>query len=904
MTKQDRDGWQALEPYLDKALDMPDEERAAWLRSLGESAPELAARLEELLDEHRRLSGERFLEDGVSLPGQSPITGQSIGAYTLTSLIGEGGMGTVWLAERSDGRFQRRVAVKFLSIALKGRMGQERFLREGRILGALGHSHIAELVDAGVTETGQPYLVLEHVEGEPIDAHCGRRSLDVRARVGLFLDVLAAVAHAHANLIVHRDIKPSNVMVRNDGQVKLLDFGIAKLMEKDGRLDSTLTGAAGAMTPLHAAPEQLKGEITTTATDVYALGVLLYVLLAGQHPVGKGPHSPVELMRTIVEIEPPRLSDAPGISDKLGRQLRGDLDTIVARTLKKEPGERYPSVTALAEDLRRYLNNEPIRARPDTLRYRASKFLRRNRLAVAGVTLASAALIVTATLAVRQAVEARYRFDQVRRMAHTFLFDFHDELDRVPGTTKAKALLISTAREYLDNLAQSAGHDRGLLRELAEAYERLAEVQGASSSANLNHRNEALESRRRAVEIRRRLAGEDPKEDAKLVATWSEVTDNLRNLGRLDEALAAGRQAVETGEGLLRDAPPEVRVKLGDAHVMQGRVLLDLGRLEEAGSEFETGEQLMTAGLAGKVSTQLVATRMDHADTLHALGRLAEAVQVLEQLERDGDRLVAEAEPGAARERAFRSRQLTWINLAIIHDNPLEPSLDQPERALVYRAKVRKGWEQLIAADPNNDSARADLAVCDSESAVTLLKIDPPQAVVMAKRGLALLEELGSARQDDPHLIFRRARGATRLAMALLADHRPGEALPAIESSLRKHRELIASGAANPRYLRSLIWTLTVQGLAEHALGHQQQARIALEEAVRFAEPLTRKVDLSSLRASTEAYEAYAEVTAGEERCRSLRRAREAWAAWEGGPSPWVEGRRERAARLVATCGE
>src|SRR6185436_4614316 len=174
------------------------------------------------------------LEDPVALPGESPIAGQPIGAYTLTSLIGEGGMGTVWLAERSDGRFQRRVAVKFLSIALKGRMGQERFLREGRILGALGHPHIAELVDAGVTETGQPYLVLEHVEGEPIDVHCERRSLDVRARIGLFLDVLAAVAHAHANLIVHRDIKPSNVMVRNDGQVKLLDFGIAKLMEKDG----------------------------------------------------------------------------------------------------------------------------------------------------------------------------------------------------------------------------------------------------------------------------------------------------------------------------------------------------------------------------------------------------------------------------------------------------------------------------------------------------------------------------------------------------------------------------------------------------------------------------------------------------------------------------------------------
>ena len=181
MTKQGRDWWQELEPYLDRALDMPDEERAPWLRSLGESNPELAARLEELLDDHRRLLGERFLENPVALPGESPLAGQSIGAYTLTSLIGEGGMGTVWLAERSDGRFQRRVAVKFLSIALTGRMGQERFLREGRILGALSHPHIADLVDAGVTETGQPYLVLEHVDGEPIDAFCAQRNLDAHA---------------------------------------------------------------------------------------------------------------------------------------------------------------------------------------------------------------------------------------------------------------------------------------------------------------------------------------------------------------------------------------------------------------------------------------------------------------------------------------------------------------------------------------------------------------------------------------------------------------------------------------------------------------------------------------------------------------------------------------------------
>jgi serine/threonine protein kinase len=299
MATDDAGWWRSIEPYLDSALEMSDDERGALVRSLGESDPELATRLKDLLDEHGRLSQERFLEDPVALPGDPPLAGRTIGAYTLISPIGEGGMGTVWLAERSDGRFERRVAVKFLSVALTGRIGQERFRREGRILGALEHPHIAELVDAGVTETGQPYLVLEYVDGEPIDAYCERLNLEVHARVALFLDVLTAVAYAHAHLIVHRDIKPSNVLVRSDGQVKLLDFGIAKLIAQDGSSDATLTGEAAAMTPMHAAPEQLKGETVTTATDVYTLGVLLHQLLVERHPAGQGPHSPADLMRRL-----------------------------------------------------------------------------------------------------------------------------------------------------------------------------------------------------------------------------------------------------------------------------------------------------------------------------------------------------------------------------------------------------------------------------------------------------------------------------------------------------------------------------------------------------------------------------------------------------------------------------
>ena len=418
--------WSEASPYLEHALTLSFEERATWLASFGEQNAPLADRVRELLDEHTALAQECFLEESPdSFPRYAEIPGQVIGAYKLISPLGQGGMGTVWLAERNDGRFERRAAVKFLSIALTGLTGEERFKREGKILGRLAHPNIAELIDAGVSGSGQPYFVLEYVDGEHIDQYCDHLRLDVEARVRLLLNVLAAVAHAHTNLIVHRDIKPSNVLVRTDGQVKLLDFGIAKLLENEG--DGTLlTRDSGAgMTPAYAAPEQLTGDPVTTATDVYALGVLLFVLLTGQHPAGPGPHSPADLVKFTVETVPSRLSDVVSSNEadlryaathsttpeKLRHALRGDLDTIVAKALKKSPRERYTSVTALADDLRRYLQHEPIGARPDALGYRAAKFVRRNRLAVALATLAFVVSVAGLVGTITQARTARLQRD-------------------------------------------------------------------------------------------------------------------------------------------------------------------------------------------------------------------------------------------------------------------------------------------------------------------------------------------------------------------------------------------------------------------------------------------------------------------------------------------------------------
>jgi serine/threonine protein kinase len=310
--------WLEVSPYLDHVLSLPEPERAAWLNSFQVDKPELAERLRSLVEEHRAVAAEHFLENTPSPPSaNSSLEGQRTGPYTLISLIGQGGMGNVWLAERCDGRFERRVAIKFLHFSVAAHGGGERFRREGRILGQLSHPHIAELIDAGVTPTGEPYLVLEHVDGQPIPEYCDKHALELDARIQLFLDVLSAIALAHVHLIVHRDLKPSNVLVRNDGEVKLLDFGIAKLLADDltPAVATQLTLEAGsALTPMFAAPEQVTGGAVTTATDVYALGVLLYLLLSGKNPVGEQ-LAAADLIKAIVETEPQRASDAAASGD-------------------------------------------------------------------------------------------------------------------------------------------------------------------------------------------------------------------------------------------------------------------------------------------------------------------------------------------------------------------------------------------------------------------------------------------------------------------------------------------------------------------------------------------------------------------------------------------------------------
>lgn len=436
----------ALHARLDEVLDLAADERAARLTALRAADPRLAAELERMLAAEAGLDERRFLEErSWEVAGAAPkdATGQELGGYTIERQLGQGGMGTVWLARRSDGRFEGRAAVKLLYLSLVDPSGARRFRREGTVLARLSHPNVARLLDAGVTDGGQPYLVLECVDGERIDHHCDRLRLPPDARIRLFLDVLAAVAHAHANLVVHRDIKPSNILVTGEGTVKLLDFGVARLLDTQAGPDGALADSgARALTPDFAAPEQLTGETGTAAIDVYALGVLLYLLLAGRHPTGGTAGTRSERFRRLLETAPAPLSAAiePDAAPARGKSVAalrrlyaGDLDSILARALAKRPADRYAGAEAFADDLRRFLRREPVQARPATLPYRSRRFVERHQASLAAGAVAVLVVAGAAAGARREMVAARRERDAAVEQAR--------RSDRLTAS-----LLLETAR--------------------------------------------------------------------------------------------------------------------------------------------------------------------------------------------------------------------------------------------------------------------------------------------------------------------------------------------------------------------------------------------------------------------------------------------------------------------------
>jgi eukaryotic-like serine/threonine-protein kinase len=505
MTTSKYERWQLLSRLLDEAMDMPESERAPWLSTLRNEDPEMAATLERALADRESAGFAGFLEGPSPLSDESlesaTLVGRRIGPYIIDAQAGRGGMGSVWRAHRADGRYEATVAIKFVHAMWIGKAGEQRFQFEGRALARLSHPNIARLLDAGVAEGSQPYLVLEYVEGEPIDAYCERKRLDAVARVRLFLEVLRAVTHAHGNLIVHRDIKPGNVFVTLDGTVKLLDFGIAKLLDDDSEAAQLTRASAVALTPQYAAPEQLLGQPITTATDVYALGLLLYLLLTGEHPVPQGTRSSAALVRAVLTEEPPRASAVVKTTAVRARSLQGDLDNILHKAIKKNPAERYASAEAFADDLQRFLSDEPVQARADTAFYRVSKFVKRHAVGTALVSIAVVLLsvsllaaIVQARRADRAAVQAVAERGRADREAATAIAQRDQALHAMAVAQDATQLSNYLLTETM--LQVSPEHSRELVLKAAEATRTSTDIPPDRRAIMLGILGDQLEERR------------------------------------------------------------------------------------------------------------------------------------------------------------------------------------------------------------------------------------------------------------------------------------------------------------------------------------------------------------------------------------------------------------------------
>jgi len=596
-------------PILERVVELPAGERAAHLDAACNGDLALRADVEGLLtvatgeplwiDE---VAFERFdallsdVRDGGDAPDDDAI-GRQIGPFRLLSEIGRGGMGVVYQAERSDAQFRQLVALKLIKRGMDTDFVVRRFRAERQILASLAHPNIARLLDGGTTDDGRPYFVMEYIEGEPIDRYARTHALSLRARLELFLQVCDAVGYAHQQLVVHRDLKPLNILVTPGGVPKLLDFGIARILQDEGE-GATGTGVR-ALTPAYASPEQLEGLRPATSSDVYSLGVILYELLTGSLPHAVRSRSPDDMAQSIRTTEPPRPSTVAAASaGRMQRDLRGDLDNIVLMALRKEPSRRYSSVEQLAADIRRHLAGLPVIARTDTFRYRASKFVQRNSAAVA-ISLIAALLLVTGTAAVawqarvatQNAERANRRFGQLRTLARSVLFDYHDAVVDLPGSTPVRERLVKDGLEYLDKLSAEASDDPSLQQELAAAYERMGDVQGGTLVASLGNTSGAIASYRKALSILEPLL----RLDSTRLDTRGAIARVSRDLGMLlwetgdpQQALARTRQSLRMLESVARANPAQqdLRLRLHQSHDYLGMILAGVGDNSGARREY------------------------------------------------------------------------------------------------------------------------------------------------------------------------------------------------------------------------------------------------------------------------------------------------------------------------------
>jgi len=798
--------WREIRTVFDRMSDLDPGDRERWLGRECAGDAELAEEVRSLLASSA-VAGE-FLEVPAveqihrTDPEPEAPPPARIGNWDIEREVGHGGMGAVYLGVRDESGFRLRAAVKLVRRGMDSDFILRRFRTEREILSGLDHPNIARLLDGGSTADGRPYFAMEYVEGRHLLEECAARGADARQRIALFLQVCDAVAYAHRHLVVHRDLKPSNILVTPDGSPKLLDFGLARLLQPDaGGGERTETGFR-LLTPDYASPEQVRGERITTSTDIYSLGVVLYHLLAGRGPYRTTDrHSAEAIARAVCDQEPER----PGVSR--------DLDNIVLKALRKEPERRYESVGRLADDLKRYLEGRPVMARKDTLGYRAARFIGRHKAGTAAAAIGALALAGAMGAALYQARVARAeraaaeaRFSDVRQLTDSFLFEFHDAIRDLPGSTPARELVVKRALQYLEKLSSIKGGDAGLQRELATAYERVASVQGGMYETHVGDTGGARQSLAHALAIRRELAASTPatRNDREALAqTELQLAQVEIVAGEGDAAEARSRRAVSMYAALVAEEPSSrlMRARLARARRYLATSMRRTRRdeavaiLQESAAAFEAlaAEDPATPGYTREVS-------ITHQQLLEALaGTPARA-----EAEESYGKSVAILEALVAKEPANVSyrRELayTHVSMATFLDWNGEPG-----PALVTYRRAVPLLESLVEADPRNADARLLLAeTYNSIGYARAISKDPDGAMTDLRRSLAMFQSIAAADPANARAILGRARLYESFGTARAAVGDASEAQDWFRKSQAEYRALASRGPLDPQAAREL----------------------------------------------------------------------------------------------------
>ncbi|MFN7920219.1 MAG: serine/threonine-protein kinase [Bryobacteraceae bacterium] len=691
--------WQEVKRIVGEALVREEPEREAFLSSALADRPDLRDEVESLIE------ASREAEDFLEAPAD-PLIGTRLGPYMVEECVGSGGMGSVYLATRRDGEFTMRVAIKVVKRGMDTDGIVRRFRSERQILARLSHPNIARLFDGGVTRDGRPYFVMEAVEGKRIDE--AARDLPLDKKLDLFRSVCEAVQYAHAHLVIHGDIKAGNILVTPEGIPKLLDFGIARLTETDPEQTETANTMPPAFTPEYSSPEQLRGQALSTSSDVYSLGVLLCELLCGRRPWQfEFPH-PEHILRTITEHEPALPSKVSGDS-----RLRGDLDNIVRRAVQADVERRYRSVEQLSEDIRRHREGLPVTARPDTFLYRTTKFAYRNRLAVAaGITTVAALGIglgiatVEARRAIRQQTRAEARFNDVRTLAMS-VFEVEKDLAQLRDSTPIRRRLLDHVAQYLEKINERADDDPTLLNDIAQAYQKLGDVQGRPNVSNVGNPNQALESYGKALKIRAVLYARFPADKVQTMA-YSEGC--VRYAGLLNvmsdhaKALEWNRKAVELRQQLLQADPAnhDLQRSATDALLSLGSTLSLMGDwpavLDNRRQVYESYKKLASDPNSDVDAIGLGLAARRYAGILFETGNVKSAIPLFRESLAIETRLM-QRKPGN------REQRITLAMAQNVLAYALTESGDHAGAIPVARQSVQN-HEECVAFDPRDFRAR------------------------------------------------------------------------------------------------------------------------------------------------------------------------------------------------------